>query len=266
LVLVEFHQLAAAIYLAAGIGGLVGVVLPAPRMNRGAAWGLAIGAAVQTLAFATLHRVDSPPITSLPVVLASSAWMTVVFALLLTSRVRLPGLTAVVGPLAFLCVFVASLGWTTGSGMAIDESLMGAWPHIHVLLASAGLALFGIAGLAGLFFLLEHRRLKAKPPVAASIPLPSLEALDRVNVVTTAVGFVLLTLGILTGMVWVNETRGAAWMGSTHEAWMVISWAIYAGLVAARYAGRQGARQAAASALAGFAFLVFGVMGVGVMI
>ena len=44
---------------------MVGVVLPAPRMNRGAAWGLALGAVVQTLAFATLHRVESPPITSL---------------------------------------------------------------------------------------------------------------------------------------------------------------------------------------------------------
>lgn len=264
--MVEFQQLAAAIYLAAGIGALVGVVLPAPRMSRGAVWGLVLGAAVQTAAFATLHRVaDSPPITSLSVVLASSAWMTVVFAVLLSLKVRLPGLAAVVGPLAFLGVFVASLGWKAGGGVPIDVSETGTWPHIHVLLASGGIALLGIAGLAGLFFLLEHRRLKAKPPVAASIPLPSLEALDRVNVVTTAVGFALLTLGILTGMIWLHETRGTAWMGTTHEAWMVISWTIYAGLVAARYAGRQGARQAAASALAGFAFLLFGVMGVGVI-
>jgi ABC-type uncharacterized transport system permease subunit len=261
--LVEFHQLAAAIYLAAGIGALVGVVLPAPRMVRGAAWGLAIGALVQTVAFATLHRVDSPPITSLPVVLASSAWMTVLFAMALTWKVRLPGLTAVVGPLAFLSVFVASLGWKVAGTQSSEQA--GTWPHVHVLLASGGLALLGIAGLAGLVYLLEHRRLKAKPPVAMRIPLPSLEALDRVNVVTTAVGFALLSLGILTGMAWLNETLGMAWTGTTHEAWMVISWAIYAGLVAARYAGRQGARQAAASALAGFAFLLFGVVGVGVM-
>lgn len=263
--LVEFHQLAAAIYLAAGIGALVGVVLPDPRMSRGASFGLVIGAAVQTVAFATLHRVESPPITSLPLVLASSAWMTVVFAVLLSFRVRLPGLAAVVGPLAFLTVFVASIYWSPRAGLAIEANPTGTWPHIHVLLASAGIALLGIAGLAGLFFLLEHRRLKAKPPLPATISLPSLEALDRVNVVTTAVGFALLTLGILTGMIWLNEAQGMAWMGTPHEAWMVISWAIYAGLVAARYAGRQGARQAAASALAGFAFLLFGVVGVGVM-
>lgn len=261
--MVEIHQFAAAIYLAAGIGALVGVVLPAPKMSRGAAWGLAIGALLQTVAFATLHRVEAPPITSLPVLLALCAWMTVVFAMLLTWKVRLPGLAAVVGPLAFLSVFVASLGWKVGTDPSAGQA--GAWPHVHILLASAGLALLGIAGLAGLVYLLEHRRLKAKPPVALAIPLPSLEALDRVNVVTIAVGFALLSLGILTGMAWMKGTLGTAWTGTTHEVWMMISWAIYAGLVTARYAGRQGARQAAASALAGFAFLVFGVLGVGVM-
>ena len=227
--MVEIHQLAAAVYLAAGIGALVGVVLPAPGMGRGATWGLAIGALVQTLAFATLHRVESPPITSLPVVLASSAWMTVLFALLLTWKVRLPGLAAVVGPLAFLSVFVASLGWKIGGDPSAEEA--GTWPHVHVLLASGGLALLGIAGLAGWVYLREHRRLKTKPPVAQRIPLPSLEALDRVNVVTTAVGFALLTLGIVTGMVWLKGTQGAAFTGTPHEVWMMISWAIYAGLV-----------------------------------
>ncbi len=261
--MVEFHQLAAAIYLAAGIGALVGVVLPAPRMIRGATWGLGIGAAVQAVAFVLLHRSEGPAINSLPVVLAYCAWMAVIFALLLTVRVKLPGLTAVVGPLSFLSVFVATLGWERSG--AAPQGVTGAWPHIHVLLSSAGISLLGMAGLAGLTYLLEHRRLKAKPPVAARIPVPSLEALDRVNVVSTSVGFALLTLGIATGMAWLRDSEGSIWTGTNHEMWMVISWAIYAGLVLARSVGRQGARQAAASAVAGFAFLIFGVMGVGVM-
>ena len=113
--------------------------------------------------------------------------------------------------------------------------------------------------------MMEHRRLKRKPPVKQKVPLPSLEALDRVNVAAIAVGFALLTLGIVTGMIWLQETEGTAWMGTTHEAWMMIAWAIYAGLVSVRFAGKQGARQAAASALAGFVFLLFGVVGVGVI-
>ena len=261
--MIEFQQFAAAIYLAAGIGALVGVVLPAPRMSRGAAFGLWIGVLMQTIAFATLHRDNGPPINSLPVVFASMAWIGVVVSMLLALKVRLPGLGLVVGPVAFLSVFFASLGWER-SGVSIQDAT-GTWPHIHILLASGGISLLGIAGLAGLFFLVEHRRLKAKPPRASNVLLPSLEALDRVNVVTTAVGFALLTLGIATGMIWLNKAQGSAWAGTSHEAWMLISWAIYAGLVLKRFVGHQGARQAAASTLAGFAFLLFGVMGVGAM-
>jgi ABC-type uncharacterized transport system permease subunit len=261
---VEFHQLAAAIYQAAGIGALVGVVLPSRRMNRGATWGLALGAAVQTIAFATMHRVEPVvPLTSLPAAVSVVAGLTVLGLRALMLRVRLPGLVAAVGPIAFLAVFAASL-WLDGHDPSETISA-GAWPHAHVLLASGGISLLGIAGLAGLFFLVEHKRLKTKRPVKASIPLPSLEALDRINVVATAVGFALLSLGVLTGMLWLREAQGTAWMGTTHEAWMVIAWAIYAGLVAVRFAGRQGARQAAASSLAGFAFLVVGVVGVGLL-
>jgi ABC-type uncharacterized transport system permease subunit len=260
--LIELHQIAAALYLAAGIGSLLGLVLPNPRMSRGAAWGLGIAAGVHGAAFATLHWLDPPPpLTSLPVVLSLSAWMAVLFLLVLMWRVRLPGLSAAIGPVAFLSVFVAALNLPGSAGETSTGS--GTWPHAHVLLASAGIALLGIAGLVSTFFLLEHRRIKAKRALPARGKLPTLEALDRVNAVSIAVGFTLLSLGVLTGMAWQQSVLGRLWSGGSHETWMVIAWAIYAGLAAARFAGRQGARQSAASALAGFAFLLFAVIGVG---
>ena len=108
-----FLQLAAAIYLVSGISALVGVVLPAPKLIRGGVWGLILGGVFQAIAFTTLHRAEASAVASLPMVLSSSAWMTVVFAILLTWRVRLPGIAAIIGPLAFLSVVVASAGWQT---------------------------------------------------------------------------------------------------------------------------------------------------------
>ena len=261
--MIEIQQAAAAIYLAAGIGALLAVVLPSPRMSRGAVWGLALGAILQSVAFATLHRLDPPPaLTDLRVVLGLVSWMSVVVLLLFIWRMRLASLAAVVGPIAFVTVFAGSL---RSPGEAAQASISGTWPHAHVLLAAAGLALLGVAGLAGLFYLVEHRRLKAKRPTSRGLRLPSLEALDRVNAIALAVGFPLLTLGVITGMLWLRSATGEFWMASSHEAWTMVAWAIYAGLAGARFAAHQGARQAAASAVAGFAFLAFAVVGVGML-
>ena len=260
--MIELHQIAAALYLAAGIGSLLGFVLPDARMLRGGAIGLALAAVVHGAAFATLHRLDPPPpLTDLAVVISLAAWMSVLFLLLLMWRVRLPGIAAAVGPVAFLAVFVAAL--KLPGAEPIGGAVEGAWPHAHVLLAAAGLALFGVAGLAGIFYLAEHWRLKAKRLGTRHIALPSLEALDRVNTVALAIGFPLISLGVLSGMAWQQSVLGRMWSGGSHEMWMVAAWMIYAWLVVVRFVGRQGARQAAASAVAGFAFLLFAVIGVG---
>jgi ABC-type transport system involved in cytochrome c biogenesis permease subunit len=261
---IEFHQAAAAVYLAAGIGALLGIVLPSARIARGAVWGLALGALLQGLCFATLHRLNpAPSLTDLPVVLALVVWMAVVCLLLFLWRMRVGSLVVVVGILAFLILFSVSIRPIDVAPPLVSTA--GAWPHAHVLLSTAGLALLSVAGLAGFFFLLEHRRLKAKRGLGHWLSLPSLEALDRINVVSLVVGFPLLSLGVVTGIVWVQTAKGVLWTASTHETWTIVAWAIYAGLVAARFFGRQGSRQAAASAVAGFAFLAFAVLGVGLV-
>lgn len=259
-----FVQASAAIYLASGVGALLGLVLPAPRLSRGAVFGLAMGIILQGLAFATLHqRHPVPSLTDLPQVMAFTVWIAAIALLAVTWRLRLGGLVAVLGPVAFLAVFFSGMAGSGDSVSATDMS--GGMPHAHILLSSAGLGLLGISGMAGLFYLLEDRRLKNKRAVSRGRVWPSLEALDRVGLMSLTVGFALLTLGLLTGAAWVKGTQGQLWTGSTHAMWTLIAWGIFAGLSVARFAGRQGARQAAATALGGFAFLLFAVLGVEVL-
>lgn len=256
----SLQYMAAALYLAAGVAAVLGLALPSPQILRGSRLGLALGALVQTAAFATLHRLESAPsLTDFGYSVAVMAWLGVIFVLVLSWRLRLPGF---VPPIAFLA-FLATFGATFGRPLLAAKEASGTLPHAHVLLASAGLAALGVAGLAGFFYLLEHRALKHRRSVARRIALPSLEALDRVNRVALALGFPLLSLGVLTGALWLEVRTGRFFGGSVHETWMLIAWTIYLGLVALRFAGRQGARQAAASAVAGFAFLLFVVVGAG---
>jgi ABC-type transport system involved in cytochrome c biogenesis permease subunit len=257
----QLHQLTAALYLAAGLLAWVGMAQRSARLERVSVGVLAAGALVHLPALALLHRAEPPPpLTDPASALSFTAWVGTLAFLVLLRRARLAGLTVLVAPVAFVGVFAAALRLPVAHPATFAGS--GSWPHAHVLLASAGFALFGLSGLAGVLFLAEHRRLKAKRPLDARLPLPSLEALDRVNRVALALGFPTLTLGVATGMIWVASVRGTPWTGTVHETWSALAWAVCALLVAARFGAGQGSRQAAASAVGGFVFLLFAVIGV----
>jgi ABC-type transport system involved in cytochrome c biogenesis permease subunit len=260
---VQLHQLTAAIYLVAGLAAGVGLVLPSPRLGRAAVALLGAGVLTHAIAFSTLHTASAPPpLTDLPTAMSFMSLVGAAAFLLLLLRVRFAGLIVLVAPMAFLGVFTAALRIPTAAPATFDGS--GSWPHAHVLLASAGLSLLGLAGLAGLLFLAEHRRLKSKRPLPRRRALlPSLEALDRVNAASLAAGFALLTLGVLTGMIWLQTVNGRLWTGTPHQIWSGIAWVVYAGVVSVRFGSDLGSRQAAAFAAGGFAFLCFAVIGVG---
>ena len=259
------HQATAALYLLAGIVAWLGLALGARRLERGSVAILTLGGALHLVAFGTLHTLDPPPpLTDLPIAISFMACVGALFFLLLSQWARLAGLVVVVAPVAFVSAFAAALRMRHAMQVAFVGA--GSWPHAHVLLASAGLACLGLAGLAGLLFLAEHQRLKAKKPLGFRFDLPSLEALDHVNRLSLAVGFPLLTLGVVTGVIWVDQVHGSFWTGSQHEIWSALAWCVYAVVVGVRFGAAQGARTAAASAVVGFAFLMFAVIGVGVLV
>jgi len=262
-VLIGLHQLAAALYLAAGVAGGVAVAHPGGRWRRVSLAFLGAGAVAHLAAFAFLHRAEpTPQLTDLPAALSLMACLTMFSYLAFLRRARWDALALAMAPLGFLGAFVGALSLPHAGGGGAFAA--GAWPHAHVLLASAGLGLLAVASVAGVAFLREAARLKHKRHPQLS-GLPSLETLDRVNLVALSVGFPLLTLGVLTGMLWVRGEYGRFWSGSPHEIWMTLAWAIYGALLLARLAAHQGGRSAAVSAVGGFAFLLFAVVGVGLL-
>ena len=259
--LAPLQALTAALYLGAGLVSGAALALSAPRLQRLALGLLLVGVVVHGATFSILHTADpTPPLTDLPAAISFMAWVGTVFFLLLQLRVRLPGLAALVGPISCLAVFYAALRLDSPAPPSFDGS--GSWPHFHVLLSSAGLSMLGLAALAGALFLTEHRRLKSRRAIPRLLPLPSLEALDRTNAFALAVGFPLLSLGVVTGMLWVETVSGRLWTASPHQLLSVLAWGVYALLAAVRFGSRQGARQAATSAVLGFAVLFFAVIGV----
>jgi ABC-type transport system involved in cytochrome c biogenesis permease subunit len=67
-------------------------------------------------------------------------------------------------------------------------------------------------------------------------------------------------------MIWVNSISGTFWSGTYHEALLASAWVMYTVLAAVRFGASQGSRQAAVSAVAGFVFLLFAVVGVELLV
>lgn len=261
---VQLLQWSAATYLTAGLLAGLGLALETRRLERAALGLLVLGALVHGVSFSMLHSTGgTPPLNDLASAISFMAWVGTCFFLILAWRSNLNRLVVIVAPAAFLGAFVAALNLP--GAQSADPAAGGSWPHLHVLLASAGLSLLGLAGIAGAVFLVEHTRLKAKRPIDHRLPLPSLEALDRVNAVALSVGFPLLTLGVVTGMLWLRASAGTPWTGTAHETWSLVAWGVYGVLVLARFLAHQGSRQAALSAVGGFAFLFFAVIGLGLL-
>jgi ABC-type uncharacterized transport system permease subunit len=259
-VVVDLLRITAVFYLASGAVAAAGLALRHRLALRGAVVLLVAGVGLHALSFALLHTADpTPPLTDAPTAVSFMAWVGAVSYLVLLLRFRIAGLAALVAPVAFVSVFFAVLRLPHSP---VDTVGTGSLPHAHVLLASAGLAMLGLAGIAGVLFLAEHRRLKRKRSLVAGSSLPSLEALDRVNALGLAVGLPLLTVGVVTGGLWSMEMYGTPFSGTGHEIWSLLAWVIYAVVGVLRFGLGLGARSCAVSAALGFVFATCAMLGV----
>jgi len=88
------------------------------------------------------------------------------------------------------------------------------------------------------------------------------EELDTLSYRSILIGFVLLTLGLISGAVWANEAWGTWWSWDPKETWAFVSWLFYAAYLHMRISkGWQGRRPAL---LASTGFLVVLVCYLGV--
>ena len=83
------------------------------------------------------------------------------------------------------------------------------------------------------------------------------EELDTLSYRSILIGFVLLTLGLISGAVWANEAWGTWWSWDPKETWAFISWLFYAAYLHMRISkGWQGRRPALLATTGFFVVLV----------
>ena len=88
------------------------------------------------------------------------------------------------------------------------------------------------------------------------------EELDTLSYRSILVGFVLLTLGLISGAVWANEAWGTWWSWDPKETWAFISWLFYAAYLHMRISKGWQGRRPALLATTGFFIVLICYIGV----
>jgi len=81
----------------------------------------------------------------------------------------------------------------------------------------------------------------------------------------TALGFIFLTLGIVTGSVWAHYAWGSYWSWDPKETWSLITWLVYAVMLHTRLVRGWRGRRMAVMAMVGFGCMLFTYLGVNLL-
>jgi len=103
-------------------------------------------------------------------------------------------------------------------------------------------------------YLWQERELRLKKFSAVFHRLPSLTTVDDIGATAASVGFTLLTVGILTGVIWSHARSGRMFHNDPIEFFALLTWVLYLTLLHYRVQWR--GRKAAWLGVAGFTLVL----------
>jgi ABC-type uncharacterized transport system permease subunit len=219
-------------------------------LSVGARWAprlLAAGALFHSVHLVTaslLTRVC--PVESVNFALSLAGLIATTVFLFLRKRSRLHVMGAFVAPLAL--AFLVSAEFVSASSPSQVPRAMLAF---HITANILGVGLFMLAGAASVFYLVQERRLKQKRVHFAGSRLPPLDALDTTEHRLLLAGFPLLTFGVVSGAIFINQIGPLTSAASVRAVLGYATWVLVAGVLILRSLAGWRGRRAAWGTLAG---------------
>jgi cytochrome c-type biogenesis protein CcsB len=200
------------------------------------------------------------PVSNMRETLTFCGWAMAGLFILLHYRYKLKILGVYAAPfVALIMVIVSQLSDEPAKTTQLFKSV---WLVAHVTAIFMGEAAFALACGAGILYLVQENSIKTKKHRFFFKRLPSLDLLDSTGYGCIVIGFTLLTLGLITGLVYAKSVWGRFWSWDPKEVWSGVSWLFYAALLHERLTVGWRGRRSAIMAIVGFAVLVFTFLGV----
>jgi cytochrome c-type biogenesis protein CcsB len=195
------------------------------------------------------------------------AWTIVLLYLLMERRLKNRSIGVFVLPVAFLIMAYASIA--PGINNRIEPlipALQSNWLTSHVLTCFMGYAAFTVAFALGMMFFVKTSAGGDLSKASVFIRLlPSEYQMDELMYSSAALGFIFLTLGIVTGSVWAHYAWGSYWSWDPKETWSLITWLTYAVMLHARLVRGWRGKRMAIMAIVGFGCVLFTYLGVNLL-
>jgi cytochrome c-type biogenesis protein CcsB len=175
------------------------------------------------------------------------------------ARYRIASLSVFVFPVIFLLTFIANVAYDPSD--AIPAVLQSNWIYVHTPFIFLGYAALFISFAGALMYLLQERELKSKHHSVFYFRLPPLEICDDLSYRSLAIGFPLITLGIVSGALWAQAEWGTVWGTDLKILLSLFTWSIYLLLIHYRFIAGWRGKRAAYLAVAAFISVLVSFLG-----
>lgn len=200
------------------------------------------------------------PLFYLPETLSFLAWTLVAAYALVLYRYQAHALGSFTLPLVAVLMLIAIV---SGSHQPVAPGTVDAgWIFpFHTTVLISAYASFFVVFVASVMYLLQERELKLKTFGAIFHRLPPLTTVNEIATAAATIGLTLLSLGIVTGMIWSWARDGKVWHNDPKEIFAALTWLLYLLLIIYRSSARWRGRNAAWLGVAGFALVLCTFLG-----
>jgi ABC-type transport system involved in cytochrome c biogenesis permease subunit len=181
--------------------------------------------------------------------LTFSACMVVLFYLAIELKIKSKTFGIFIMPVAFLIMVYATMSTRiTKQILPMPEVLQGNYINYHLSSCFIGYAAFAVSFVASIVFLF-----KSGDNSTAHL---SRSTLDDINYKMIAIGFVMYSILIVTGMLRSKIIWGSYWQWDQVQTWSLIAWLVYAVLLHGRFTWKWSGTLTAILSIIGFGFSI----------
>jgi ABC-type uncharacterized transport system permease subunit len=184
------------------------------------------------------------------------AWVVVVLYLLASFSRPVESLGVLVLPAAALTVLAAWI-WPRELPLPVSNP----WQTTHIVIAILAYSLLTLAAVQSLLLLVQEKKLRHRHPGGFINALPPMQTMETVMFQLIGIGFLLLSLTLVSGAIFAEARFGSPFRFTHHMVLAALAWVVYAILLFGRWRLGWRGRPAIRWTLGGFALLVLAYFG-----